>query len=274
MHWTEWGDARNPRVLICVHGVSRVSRDFDTLARELSRHYRVICPDIVGRGRSDWLTDPLHYNVPQYVQDCAMLIAHLKADTVHWVGTSMGGLIGMGLAASQPDAIQRLVLNDVGPVIKGAALTRIGDYLGADISFKTFEEGAAYIKMLSAPFGEHSDAQWRSLSEHMLVQREETGARVWRLHYDPRIGDNFKLVARVTPSGTDMYLWNVYDAIKCPTLAIRGALSDLLSRETHTEMALRGPKATLAEIPRVGHAPTLMQPDQIAVVRDFLLMSA
>lgn len=274
MAWTEWGDVENPRVLVCVHGVSRNGRDFDTLARALCDEYRVVCPDIVGRGRSDWLPPtadaPVHYNVPQYALDCAEMLGHVGAAKVRWVGTSMGGLIGMALASMPQSPIERLVLNDVGPVLNGAALARIGDYIGADISFATFEDGMQYVRMISDSFGPHNDEEWRLLCEHVLVERDEPRGRIWRLHYDPRIGESFRAMALANPTGADIMLWDVYDAIRCPTLAIRGELSDLLSRETHAEMGRHGPKARLVEFGGIGHAPTLMHVDQIAVVREFL----
>lgn len=270
MAWTEWGDASNPQVLVCVHGVSRQGRDFDALAQAMANRYRVVCPDIVGRGRSDWLRDPAHYAVPQYVADCATLLDHLGARRVAWVGTSMGGLIGMGLAAWRPESIGALVLNDVGPVIRAQALARIGDYLGADVSFGSFDDGAAYLAMISASFGPHTPGQWRTLSRAMLVWRDQR----WRLHYDPRIVDNFRQVAQVNVAQVDTVLWEVYDAVRCPTLALRGEHSDLLSRETHQAMAARGPRAQLAEIAGVGHAPTLIAPDQIARVHEWLTHAA
>ncbi len=274
MAWTEWGDPANPQVLVCVHGLSRSGRDFDTLARALCGEYRVVCPDIVGRGRSDWLpasADPVAgYSVPQYALDCAAMLGKLGVPQVRWVGTSMGGLIGMALAALPQSPIERLVLNDVGPVLDGPALARIGDYIGIDIKFATFDDGLQYVRWISASFGPHTDEQWRQLAANVLVEREEDGQRVWRLHYDPRIGAGFRAMAQANPTNADILLWDVYDAIHCPTLVLRGAESDLLSRATHEEMGRRGPKAQLVEFPGIGHAPTLMHDDQIAVVRRFL----
>lgn len=267
--WTEWGDPGNPDVLFCVHGLTRIGRDFDDLAQAMADRYRVVCPDVVGRGASGWLRDPAHYQIPQYVADMVTLIARINAKRLHWVGTSMGGLIGMGIAAMPDNPIERLVLNDVGPVISGAALKRIGEYVGAPISFATLDEGIAYIRTVSAPFGPHSDAQWAKLAGDVMRQRDDGR---WGLHYDPAIGLPFKaMYAADAAEVPDTILWPMYDAIRCPTLVIRGAQSDLLSAENFQAMGQRGPKAQLAEIAGVGHAPTLVQPDQIALVRQFLL---
>ncbi|CAN5174082.1 alpha/beta hydrolase [soil metagenome] len=275
MAYVEWGDPDSRQILICAHGLTRIGRDFDVLARSMSDRYRVICPDVVGRGRSDWLRDPLHYTVPQYIADFRLLIAQLRMThpfaAIDWVGTSLGGLIGMGIAATPDSPIRTLVLNDVGPVIAARALGRIGDYLGADISFATFEEGLQYLATISLPFGPHSDTQWRALNEFMLVPREVDGTTRWRLHYDPRSCDNFKAAAALFPAGADTELWDLYDLIRARTLVIRGERSDLLSRETVRNMSSRGPQAASVEIAGVGHAPTLVQPDQVAIVRDFLI---
>ncbi len=280
MAWVEWGDPFSRDILVCVHGLTRTGRDFDVLARAMSapgpRSWRVVCPDIVGRGRSDWLRESAHYAVPQYIADCRMLLAQLRMSNplarIDWVGTSMGGLIGMALAAAPDTPIRKLVLNDVGPVIAARALGRIGDYLGRDISFDSFDEGLKYLAAISATFGPHTDRQWRELNEFMLVPQEQRdGERVWRLHYDPAIGDNFKSMGDVVPEGAEAQLWALYDMIRADTLVLRGAESDLLSRETALQMASRGPHARVVEIPGVGHAPTLVQPEQVAIVRDFLL---
>ncbi|WP_028312867.1 alpha/beta fold hydrolase [Derxia gummosa] len=271
MAWTEWGDADNPRVAVCAHGLTRSGRDFDRLARVLAADYRVVCPDIVGRGRSGWLA-PLPdatrlYAVPQYAADCVTLLARLNATTVHWVGTSMGGLIGMTLASLPDSPIERMVLNDVGAVLPLDALRRIGKYVGLSLRFASFDEGVAYIRSVAAPFGPHSDDEWRELAGNVLAEDGDH----WRLHYDPRIGDAFRLTVPPEGGPSELPLWAVYDAIRCPTLVLRGAESDLLLGATCAEMAARGPKARTVEFAGIGHAPTLMHDDQIAVVRDFLL---
>ena len=263
MSYLEWGDARNRDVLVCVHGLTRNGRDFDDLARALCGRFRVVCPDVAGRGDSDRLADPMLYVLPQYLADMVTLVARLDVEAVSWVGTSMGGLIGMALAAQQNTPIRRLVLNDAGPVVSLASLQRIGSYIGNTPVFSTIEQAEEYVRQICAPFGPHSDAQWRQLTE-VWMKKAEDG---WRPNYDPRIADVF----RATMPDKDLELWPVYDAVRCPTLVLRGELSDLLSRQTTLEMAKRGPKASVFEVKGVGHAPTLMHPDQIAPVRDFLI---
>lgn len=263
MAYTEWGDPHNPRVLVCVHGLTRNGRDFDDLARAMAPHYRVICPDVVGRGRSGWLAVKDDYQLPTYVADMITLIARLDVETVHWMGTSMGGLIGMIIASMPDNPIRRLVLNDVGPVVTAASLKRIGQYVGNAPVFPSYEAGESYIREVSAPFGRLTDAQWRHLSETSL--KEVDGG--WAMRYDPGIGEPF----RKTPILADVNLWPIYEAISCPTLVMRGAESDLLLHDTAAQMTTRGPKARLVEVPDVGHAPTLMDAQQIAPIRDFLL---
>lgn len=262
--YLEWGDPRNRDVLVCVHGLLRSARDFEPLARELSSHFRIACPDLAGRGDSDRLPDPALYAVPQYLADMVTLIARLDTESVNWLGTSLGGLVGMALAAQAGAPVKKLVLNDIGPVVPHAALERIGAYAGERRVFATFEQGERYMRDISAPFGPHSEAQWRFLAENWL-RRDAVGR--WQPHYDPLIGDTF----RANLPEKDMELWQLYDALRCPTLVIRGAQSDLLARSTVDQMRGRGPKAKVIEVPGVGHAPTLLSAEQIAIVRDFLL---
>lgn len=267
MAYWEWGDADNPRVLVCVHGLSRQGRDFDTLATALKGDYRVVCPDVAGRGRSDWLDDPSGYQVLSYVADMVTLIARLAVPAVDWVGTSMGGLIGLGLGALKGSPVRRLVLNDVGPTLDAGALARIGAYLGRPDRFKTVEEGAAALWAISTGFGPHTPEQWLALSRPMLKPDGDD----WVLHYDPRIGDPFRAYTDEVAKAGEAMAWAAYDALRCPTLLLRGADSDLLSRATAEAMTQRGPKARLHEFAQVGHAPMLNAPDQVAVVREFLL---
>jgi pimeloyl-ACP methyl ester carboxylesterase len=224
----------------------------------------VICPDVAGRGDSDRLADPMLYATPQYLSDMVTLIARLDVEAVNWVGTSMGGLIGMALAAQAATPVKRLVLNDAGPVIAKVALERIATYVGLAPAFPSIEKAEEYIRAVSAPFGRHSDVQWRFLTE-VWVRKGEDGT--YRAHYDPGIAEPF----RAAMPEKDLELWPLYDAVRCPTLVVRGARSDLLSQDTAREMARRGPKAKVVEIPEVGHAPTLMSAEQISIVRDFLL---
>ncbi len=260
--YLEWGDPRNRDVLLCVHGLTRTGRDFDPLARALCGQFRVVCPDIAGRGDSDRLPDPSLYALPQYVADMVTLIARLDVEAVNWLGTSMGGLIGMALGAQNGSPLKRLVLNDSGALITHASLERIASYVGKAPGFASVEQAEQYMRSISAPFGPHSDAQWRFLTETWLRKNPDGS---WRAHYDPRIAE-----PRLVPEG-DLELWGLYDAVRCPTLLLRGELSDLQTRDTATQMTRRGPQARVVEIRGVGHAPTLMHADQIAIVRDFFL---
>ncbi len=264
MAYTDWGDIDNPRLLICVHGLTRCGRDFDTLAEALADDYRVICPDIIGRGLSDWLDDPAGYGIPTYAQHMLALLAALGAAKVDWLGTSMGGLIGMALAAQPDSPIQRLILNDVGPEISGPSLARIAQYVGRDERWDSLEEAMAQQSQALAPFGQLSPAQWHRILLPGLVQDAQGQ---WRTRYDPRIALSLRAISNANQNAD---LWPLYDAISCPTLAIHGADSDLLTAEVWQAMATRGPRATLAEVPNVGHAPPFLDEAQIAIVRDYL----
>ena len=269
--YKEWGDPANPRVLVCVHGVTRVAADFDALAQALCGEYRVVCPDVAGRGRSERLRDPQLYGVPQYVADMVTLVARVTAggeDKVHWFGTSMGGLIGMVLASLPGTPITKLVLNDIGPTLDGAALARIADYIGQDLRFPDYASGARFIREVSASFGPHSDEQWDKLAADVL--RQEEGGH-WVRHYDLALAAPFKAMNAERAALEQAALWRAWDAIACPTLLVRGELSDLLSHATAQEMTRRGPRPQLVEIAGVGHAPTFVHADQIAIARDFLL---
>jgi len=265
MAYLEWGDERSSKIVVCVHGLTRCARDFDFLAQEIARRgYRVICPDVAGRGDSDWLKNPMRYAVPTYARDMLALIARLELESVHWVGTSLGGLIGMALAGLPSSPVKRLVLNDVGPVLTVAALQRIAEYVGKWPPLPTIEAAEQFVRSISATFGPHTDAEWRFLTEH-VVRRNADGSL--RMHYDPAIAVPFNVDL---PRG-DVALWQFYDGVRCPTLVLRGERSDLLTRDTAVQMAARGPRARVVEIAGVGHAPTLIHADQIAIVRDFLL---
>lgn len=268
MVYKEWGDPHNPNVLLCVHGVTRVADDFDQLARAMCGDYRVVCPYVVGRGRSDSLRDPNYYQVTQYVSDMVTLLARLDAATLDWVGTSMGGLIGMGLASLPGNPIRKLVLNDIGPAINAAALTRIGDYIGQAMRFDSFEQAAAYIREISLPFGQHTEAEWRKLAADVLRQDKDGS---WVRNYDLGLAQPFKAITPQAAQQAQTALWAAYDAISCPTLLLRGADSDLLAPETAQQMTQRGPRAQLVQFAGVGHAPTLLHEEQIAPVRSFLL---
>jgi pimeloyl-ACP methyl ester carboxylesterase len=260
MAYAEWGDPASKKVLVCVHGLTRNGRDFDVLAKAFQETYRVICPDIVGRGRSDWLSDSAQYTPLQYSADVTALIAQLDVDAVDWVGTSMGGIIGMVMAALPGTPIRRMVLNDVGPLIAKPALERIGTYVSAPPVFDDLDALEAYLRVVHAPFGDLTDAQWAQMARHGHREVEDGVT----LGYDPGIADAFKGPI------ADIDMWGLWDAIKCPVLALRGESSDLLSPETAMKMTARGPKATLETIPGCGHAPALMNNTQIALIRDWL----
>jgi len=257
----EWGAADNPNVVICVHGVGRNARDFDVLAEALSSTHRVLAVDMPGRGKSDWLRDSGDYVFPVYLSTLTALVARGGAQTVSWVGTSMGGLLGIAMAAQPETPVARLVVNDVGPVIEPAALARIADYFGKDPTFASFAEIERYIREVSAPFGSLTDSQWTYLTETNVRQRADGR---WGLAYDPGIAVPFRQQA-APPA-----LWSLWDAIRCPTLILRGAQSDLLLESTAREMAARGPRPRLIEFAGVGHAPMLLTPDQYEPVVAFL----
>ncbi len=265
VNYYEWGDPANDRVLICVHGLTRNGRDFDDIAQALSSEYRVLCPDIAGRGRSEWLTHKEDYSYPVYCADMAALIARSGAKTVDWIGTSMGGLIGMLLAATPKSPIRKLVLNDIGPFIPKKSLERLATYVGKPVTYDTFEAFEQYIRTISATFGPLTDKQWRHLAETTGVRKPDGR---WGTNYDPAIALPF------TGPISDFVLWPFWDQVRAPTLLIRGKDSDLLLRETAIEMTTRGPKAKLVEFEGIGHAPMLMDDGQIRVVREFLLGKA
>lgn len=268
MSYQQWGAADNPKVLVCVHGLTRNSHDFDFLAAALANDYRVICPDVVGRGQSDWLKNPAGYAIPQYVSDLLVLLARLDVEAVDWFGTSMGGLIGMSLASLPSAPIRRLVLNDVGPLIQASALRRIGDYVGQLPIWADTAAALAGLKQLFAPFGLQTEAEWQHLVQHTLRPLPEGG---YTLNYDPAIAEPF----RQAFSEADISLWPIYEAVHCPILAVRGANSDLLSHETWQDMLARGQargqQVQGLEIAATGHAPMFTRAPEIEAVRQFLL---
>jgi pimeloyl-ACP methyl ester carboxylesterase len=276
----QWGDAAAAHVVICVHGLSRQGRDFDVLAQALvarSDHpLRIVCPDVVGRGRSDWLSDPMGYQIPTYVGDMLAMLAQLQRQapirTLDWVGTSMGGLIGMGICGTPklplPVPVRKLVLNDVGPAIQWEALRRIGTYLGMTGRFESVQQAADAMWAISSSFGPHSPEQWLALSQAMIKPLPEGG---FTLHYDPAIAVPFRTVTQESAAQGEAALWQLYDQIGARTLLMRGVNSDLLARDTALAMTRRGPKARLIEFEGVGHAPTLVANDQIDSVAAFLL---
>ncbi len=260
IHYTEWGDARNPRVLICVHGLTRNGRDFDVLAQALAADYRILCPDIAGRGDSDWI-EQSDYGYPQYCADMAALIARSGATSVDWLGTSMGGIIGMLLASRPNSPLRRLVINDVGAFIPKAALEQIATYLGENPAFDSVATAADYIARVNAGFGRLTREQWLALAA-TTVRRRDDGKYEWKR--DPAIAK-----AIIAQPRDDIGLWPVWDAITCPTLVLRGADSELLPQSVAEEMTRRGPRARLAVIAGAGHAPALQGAEEIAHIRAF-----
>ncbi len=261
----EWGETGNPRVVICVHGVGRNGRDFDVLGEALASTHRVLAVDMPGRGESEWLTDPGDYVFPTYLTTIVALIARSGAERVDWVGTSMGGLLGMIVAAQPKCPIGRLVVNDVGPTIEPAALERIRSYFGLAPSFAAYDEIEQYVRTVSAPFGRLTDAQWEHIVRTNVRQRADSR---WHLAYDPGIAAAFR------SSSAPPDLWPVWDAIRCPTLVLRGAQSDLLSAATAAQMGKRGPMPAVIEFADVGHAPMLLCADQLDPVLHFLRTGA
>ena len=247
--------------LVTMHGLTRNGRDFDRLAAQLTANFRVVCPDVVGRGHSDRLPAANLYGYPQYLADMAALLARLDTGRVDWLGTSMGGLMGMILAAQPKTPIRRLILNDVGPFIPKAALERIGSYVGQDPHFDSVADVEAYLRRVHAPFGPLSDADWSHLARYSARALPGGGLA---LAYDPAIGAAFQ------PVVADVDLWPLWDKVACPVLIIRGGRSDLLLRDTADEMVRRKPGTALVEFPECGHAPALMDESQIAVISDWL----
>ncbi len=280
MAYWHWGRADHPHVVVCVHGLSRQGRDFDVLAQRLmgenGQRCRVAAVDVAGRGMSDWLPDPTLYQIPQYAADLVTLLFTLQgqgARTVDWVGTSMGGLIGIAVAAQtvlNPQlkalALRKLILNDVGPVVQWQALQRISSYIGADTRFASEQEAIDAMWKVSTSFGPHTPEQWRALSIPMI----RADGDKFKLHYDPAIAVPVRATTLETAAQGEATLWQLYDAIQASTLLIRGKASDLISEATAKQMQERGPKAKLVEFAGVGHAPTLVQSDQTAAVEAFL----
>jgi pimeloyl-ACP methyl ester carboxylesterase len=260
--YRDWGHPESARTVVCVHGLTRNGRDFDTFAAALADRFRLLCPDMPGRGESEWLPDANDYIFPTYLTTLTAMLAHAHADRVAWVGTSMGGLLGMIIAAQKASPVAQLVVNDIGPVIEPAALARIAGYVGMNPTFESFSALEAHIREVSAPFGPLTDLQWADLAR--TTSRQTADGR-WQLNYDPAIAVPFRTSAS---AGSD--LWPIWEAIRSPTLVLRGAESDLLSKATAEVMHARGPKPRVIEFKGVGHAPMLLSMDQIEAVAAFL----
>jgi pimeloyl-ACP methyl ester carboxylesterase len=261
LRYVEWGDPANPRVLVCVHGLTRNGRDFDYLASRMADHYRVVCPDVVGRGQSGWLKNKADYGYAVYLADMAALLGKLGAEEVDWVGTSMGGLIGMLFASIEGTPVRKLVINDVGSFLPKAALERIGSYVGKSPAFDTLEAMIAAVRSVS-PFGELTDEQWRHLT--LTGAKQDAGGK-WVFRYDPGIGEAFHAAPL-----TDVDMRMFWMAVKAPVLLIRGEHSDLLTPETLAEM-LKRPGTSSVIVPNVAHAPMLLDDAQVDPIRAFLL---
>ena len=282
MAYWQWGNPKAAHVVLCVHGLSRQGRDFDVLASHLVEaaqgEIRVICPDVVGRGESDWLKDPMLYQIPTYAADMLVLLAQLHAQAainrLDWFGTSMGGLIGLVVCGQPglplPVPVHKLVLNDVGPAIEWLSIVRIGTYLGVPITFDSVQQGADAMWAISKGFGPHTPEQWLALSRPMLRPVPDAPGKL-RLHYDPALAVPFKQASEASTLQGEKTLWQLYDNISAQTLLLRGADSDLLSPATAQAMGRRGPKARLVEFAGVGHAPTVVAANQLAAVAGFLL---
>jgi pimeloyl-ACP methyl ester carboxylesterase len=280
MAYWSWGDAAAPHVVVCVHGLTRQGRDFDRLAQALvarsAGQLRVVCPDVAGRGQSEWLPHGALYQIPQYAADMLALLAALQQrapiDTLDWVGTSMGGLIGMVLAGQPnlplPTPMSRLVLNDVGPSISWASVQRMQTYVGRSERYADLAQAAASLRALSLGFGPVPDDLWLELSTAMVRPHPDGGLT---LHYDPAIGEPIRALSAEAAQAAETAVWGLYDQIKAQVLLIRGLESDLLTAETAQAMSVRGPRAQLLQWPGVGHAPTLTASDQIEALVGFLL---
>ena len=261
LHALDWGPRSARRAVVCAHGYSGNARDFDFLARELARGARVICPDVAGRGESDWLA-PLSYNFPQFLSDFRSLLAHAGVNEVDWVGTSMGGLLGLLLAAESTSPVRSLVMNDVGAFLPADALARIARNLHAPERFATLAEVEAHLRHTHRDWGAIDDAQWTHLVRHG-ARRSDDG---WRLHYDPQIAR----VVQPLPFVSGLYFWNSWYHVRCPVLLMRGESSEVFPASVAATMLEAKPQAELVEVAGAGHAPALMSPAEIATVAQFV----
>jgi len=265
MAYHAWGNPSNPKVLLCVHGLTRRGSDFNTLAKAMSNDYYVVCPDVVGRGNSDRLQNPMMYAVPQYVADMASLVKQLGVAQVDWFGTSMGGLIGMVYASMPNSPIRRMLINDVGPRIELEAIKRLGAYVGQPFSFVNRADALERLNSICATFGEHTSEEWEIYNGPMLIQKNG----LWEMHYDPDISVPFASINSIMANAGEMAMWHVFKQIHIPILIVRGGNSDLLSAKTVAEMCKVNPYARSIEIPNVGHAPAFMKAEQIALAKEF-----
>ncbi len=265
MAYHAWGDPKNSKVLLCVHGLTRRGSDFKTLAEVMCEDYYVVCPDVVGRGDSDRLSNPMQYAVPQYVADIAQLVKTLGVSQVDWLGTSMGGLIGMVYAAMPNSPIRKMLINDVGPKIEADAIKRLGSYVGQPFSFASRADALDRLNAICATFGQHTPDEWETYNGPMLIERNG----LWIMHYDPNIAVPFASVNPVMAKAGEMAMWHAFKQIHIPILIVRGAQSDLLSADTVAQMCKVNPYARSIEIENVGHAPAFVKKEQIALAKEF-----
>ena len=265
MVYYEWGDSTNPNVLLCVHGLFRNGRDFDDLAEALSPHYRVICPDIIGRGLSDKVSNPKDYSTLTYLSDLTALLARLNINKVDYIGTSMGGIIGVLMAAMKNSPVKKLVLNDIGPVVDTKALQRIAAYgeEGSKLSFETLSEVEAYFKNIYSSFAQLSPQQWQHLALCGVWQESDNR---YTLAYDSKIIENVILAAQ-----NNIPLWALWHMVQCPVLLLHAALSDVLTDDTVAKMQQSHKTIKTVTIPGVGHPVSLMKKDEIDLVEQWLL---
>jgi len=260
--YVEWGDRENPNVLICTHALTRNSRDFDYLARDLQTNYRIICPDLIGRGKSDYPGNALVYNFPQYMSDMVALLARTEVENIHWLGTSLGGIIGMMLAAQPFSPIKSLILNDIGMIVPSLALQRIGTYARNDHGFSSFEDAKSYFQTILAPMGVVDSEKWDHITKYSTLA---STPEALHLAYDPAIGESF--LNQPTPT---LHLETYWQSIQCPILVLHGEHSDFLPPDILTKMLYFQPKAKVITLPGCGHAPSLMEPYQIQAIGEWL----
>jgi pimeloyl-ACP methyl ester carboxylesterase len=263
LHVTEWGDPAKP-ALVMWHGLARTGRDFDEAAEALSDSYFVLCPDTLGRGLSSWAKDPeVDYSYRVFGDTALAMLDHYRLDKVRWVGTSMGGLIGVTLAGGRlKGRITHLVVNDVGPDIPAAGIGRIASYVGNPPVYDTVGELGAWLRANYAPFGDNTPSFWERMTDTSCRRTDDGRVTV---HYDPRI------VMQLTYHKADLDVWDAYDAVTAKTLLLRGERSDVLSKSVADEMTRRGPKPVLHELSGYGHAPTLASEREIGLLREFLV---
>ncbi len=265
MAYHAWGDPSNSKVLICVHGLTRRGSDFNTLAQAMCKDYYVVCPDVVGRGDSERLSNPMMYAIPQYVADMTCLVKHLGVSHVDWLGTSMGGLIGMVYASMPNSPIRRLLINDVGPRIEPESIKRLESYVGQTFSFANRADALTHLNAICTTFGEHTPEEWETYNGPLLIQKNG----MWEMHYDPNISVPFAAVNPLMAKAGEMALWHAFKQIHIPMLIVRGGDSDLLSAQTVAEMCKVNSYARSIEIPNVGHAPAFVKTEQITIVKEF-----